>query len=190
MRLSVLVTLIVDVFVISFAGFANQTNDECTVREALEVQYAKLAEANAKKDLKAILGLRAPNFSTVGPDGKKHSKENDAAYVMQLESAMELPIRLSNIIIGVKVQGDEGAATVFQRLERRQSLGGKVRNVLTSVIQTETWVKMADGWKIKFVENAHNRRWYVDGKRIDPNKPFDPAAPPYNPDLDTDLGAN
>lgn len=34
----------------------------CTVREALEVQYAKLAEANAKKDLKAILELRAPNF--------------------------------------------------------------------------------------------------------------------------------
>lgn len=190
MRLNVLVTVIAGVFFISLAGFANQANDECSVRKALEVQYAKLAQANAEKDLKAILELRAPNFSTVGPDGKKHSKEDDAAYVRQLVSAMELPIRLSNIIIDVKVQGDEAAATVFQRLERRQSLDGKVRNVLTSVTQTETWVKMAGEWKIKFVENVHNRRWYVDGKRIDPNKSFGPDAPPYNPDLDTDLGAN
>ena len=103
---------------------------------------------------------------------------------------MEPPIRLINIIIDVKTHGNEAAATVFQRLERRQSIGGKVRNVLTSAIQAETWVKTAGVWKLRYVEKVHNRRWYVDGKRIDPSKPFDPDAPPYNPDIEADLSAN
>jgi hypothetical protein len=183
-------TAIVGILSISLTAAADPEHDECATREELAGQYEKLAEANARRDLKAILELRSADFSTIGPDGTKHDTQHDTEYVKQLVSAMEPPVRLINIIIDVKTHGNEAAATVFQRLERRQSIGGKVRNVLTSVIQTETWVKTAGVWKLRYVEKVHNRRWYVDGKRIDPSKPFDPDAPPYNPDIEADLSAN
>lgn len=190
MQSKILSAAIASIVSVSLTGSAEPHNDECAVRHELAAQYAKLAEANARRDLKEILELRTADFSSVGPDGKGHDTQHDAEYVRQLVSAMEPPIRLINIIIDVKMHGGEASATVFQRLERRQSVGGKVRNVLTSVIQAETWVKTAGEWKLRYVDHVHDRRWYVDGKRIDPNKPFNPDAPPYNPDIEADLSAN
>jgi hypothetical protein len=57
---------------ISPATTADPEHDECATREELAGQYQKLAEANARKDLKAILELRTADFSTIGPDGTKH----------------------------------------------------------------------------------------------------------------------
>jgi hypothetical protein len=54
------------------------------------------------------------------------------------------------------------------------------------VVQDETWVKTPDCWKIQSVANIHARRWYVDGKRVDPNEPSDPGATPYNPPVIAD----
>jgi hypothetical protein len=140
-------TAIVGILSISLTAAADPEHDECATREELAGQYEKLA----RRDLKAILELRSADFSTIGPDGTKHDMPRDTEYVKQLVSAVEPPICLINIIIDEKTHGNEAAATVFQRLERRQSIGGKVRNVLTSVIQTETWVKTAGVWKPRHV---------------------------------------
>ena len=32
-----------------------------------------------------------------------------------------------------------------------------------------------------FVDDVHRGVWRIDGKRIDPSKPYDPDAPPYKP---------
>ncbi len=39
-----------------------------------------------------------------------------------------------------------------------------------------------DGWKLKHIGDVKPGAWYVDGKRIDPSKPYDPDAPPFNPE--------
>ena len=59
---------------------------------------------------------------------------------------------------------------------------GKRRRVDTSVVQRETWTKTTAGWKLKSVDNVRDQKRFVDGKRVDPTKPHDPDAPPYNPD--------
>jgi hypothetical protein len=62
-------------------------------------------------------------------------------------------------------------------------LEGKRRRVDTSVVQRETWSKTADGWKLKCVDSVRDQRSFVDGKRVDPTKPYNPSDPPYNPDV-------
>jgi hypothetical protein len=58
--------------------------------------------------------------------------------------------------------------------------------VETTAVQDETWVRTPDGWKNRRVSNIHARRWNIDGKTVDPNQPYDPDAPPYNPPADAD----
>jgi hypothetical protein len=41
--------------------------------------------------------------------------------------------------------------------------------VYTSVLQTETWVKTADGWKLKRVENERDQVIEIDGKPANPD---------------------
>ncbi len=39
-----------------------------------------------------------------------------------------------------------------------------------------------DGWKLKHIGDIKPGVWIVDGKRVDPSKPYDPDAPAYNSD--------
>ena len=71
---------------------------------------------------------------------------------------------------------------VFQEISRYRDMEWKRRKVDTSVHQRETWWKSPDGWKIKSVDNVRDDRRYIDGKRVDPSKPYDPNAPEYDPD--------
>jgi hypothetical protein len=58
---------------------------------------------------------------------------------------------------------------------------GKIHDVFSSVLQTETWVKTTEGWKKRKVENEREQIFTVDGKSHDPYKPYDPSDPPYVP---------
>ena len=60
-------------------------------------------------------------------------------------------------------------------------MAGKLRKVETYVTQEATWTKTEDGWKLKFVDGVRAGEYYVDGKRIDPCKPYDSNAPAYDP---------
>jgi hypothetical protein len=43
-------------------------------------------------------------------------------------------------------------------------------------------VNTPEGWKLKLIDDVRPGAWIVDGKRVDPSKPYDPDAPPYKPD--------
>ena len=151
------------------------------VRRALEEQYAKLAEANKNKDLEALLALRTPDFSAKFPNGEIRDSAYMANYSRILFQQMQAPISVSNTIETLDVNGNEAIAVVQQRFSRMQVKAGQLRRVETEARQRETWVLTGEGWKLKFVDDVHPGAWYVDGKRVDPSKPYDPAAPPYNP---------
>ncbi|MEA2205925.1 MAG: hypothetical protein QOE77_2701 [Blastocatellia bacterium] len=155
------------------------------VRRALEEQYAKLAEANKNKDLQALLALRTPGFSAKFPNGEIKDSAYMAGYSRILFHQMQAPISLSNTIETLEVNGNEAIAVVHQRFARMQVKGGQLHRVETEARQRETWVLTGDGWKLKFVDDVHPGAWYVDGRPVDPSKPYDPAAPPYNPDATT-----
>jgi hypothetical protein len=152
------------------------------VRRALEEQYAKIAEANKNKDLAAELALRTHDFSAQFPNGEIKNSVEMAGYSKALFEQIQPPIIVSNTIETLTVRGNEAITVVHQRFSRMQVKAGQLRRVETEARQRETWVLTPEGWRLRFVDDVHPGAWYVDGKRVDPSKRYDPDAPPYNPD--------
>ncbi len=152
------------------------------VRRALEAQYAKIAEAQKNKDIDALRSLRTSDFTVKMPNGETWDLETSLNYSKRGFEQVQSIINISNTIETLTVNGDEAIAVVHQQWSRMQMMKGKLRRVETSAIQTETWVNTPDGWKLKHIGDIKPGAWIVDGKRVDPMKPYDPDAPPYNPE--------
>ncbi|MBA2527410.1 MAG: hypothetical protein H0V18_16760 [Pyrinomonadaceae bacterium] len=88
---------------------------------------------------------------------------------------------LSFTIETINVSGNEAAAIIHQQWSRMQIMKGKLRRVDTSAVQRETWINTPEGWRLKLIDDVHPGAWLVDGKRVDPSKPYNPEAPPYEP---------
>lgn len=160
---------------------AGQELSASTVCRELQAQYAALARANEQRDLAAILAQRSPDFSTNGPNGQRSTYADMAEYSRRLVSAMRPPISLQNTILTLSIQGNTAVVEVLQEFSRRQLVDNVERTLETSVIQRERWRRTADGWRNEFVDDVHDRRWFVDGKRVDPDKPYDPNARVFTP---------
>ncbi len=151
------------------------------VRSALEEQYAKISEATRKKDLVALLALRTPDFTVKTAKGETWSYEQSADYVKRGFEQVQSIVSLSFTIGTISVSGNEAAVIIHQQWARMQMMKGKLRRVDTSAVQRETWINTPEGWRLKLIDDVHPGAWFVDGKRVDPSKPYDPDAPPYEP---------
>ena len=151
------------------------------VRSALEEQYAKISEATRKKDLVALLALRTPDFTVKTAKGETWSYEQSADYVKRGFEQVQSIVSLSFTIGTISVSGNEAAVIIHQQWARMQMMKGKLRRVDTSAVQRETWINTLEGWRLKLIDDVHPGAWFVDGKRVDPSKPYDPDAPPYEP---------
>jgi hypothetical protein len=158
--------------------------DDAEVRKELELQYRKLAEAHDRRDLTAIASLKTSDFHSIFPDGRIGDVRTMEQYTKQFVESNRPPFHIRNTIQELTVSENRLIAVVqvFQEVSRTRELAGKVRKVDTSVVQRETWARTSDGWKLKSVDNVRNQKRFVDGKRVDPTKPYDPNAPPYDPD--------
>lgn len=158
--------------------------DDAAVQKELEAQYKKLAEAHDRRDLKAIVGLRRADFHTIGPDGRVNDSKSMEEYSKQFLETNRPPYDIRITIQKLTVSENKliAVAEVFQEATRYRELDGRRRRVDTSVMQRETWARTTDGWRLKSVDNVHDQKRFVDGKRVDPTKPYDPDAPPYGPD--------
>lgn len=152
------------------------------VRRALEEQYVKIAEAQRNEDIEALRLIRTPDFTAVLPNGQTWNLETYLNYARAGFAQVESNVSISNTIDTIDLHGDEAVAVVHQHWVRMQMKAGKMRRVDTSTIQTEAWMNTKDGWKLKRVSDVKPQAWYVDGKRIDPSKPYDPDAPEYKPE--------
>jgi len=158
--------------------------DDAEIRRELDAQYRKLAGAHDRQDLKAISSLKTDDFHTIGPDGRVADVKTMEAYTKQFIESNKPPYNIRVTIKELKVSENRliAVAEVVQQVTRMRELAGKARKVETSVEQRETWSKTPEGWKLKVVDNVRNQKRFVDGKRVDPTKPFDPDAPPFEPD--------
>ena len=158
--------------------------DDAEVRRELDAQYKKLAEAHEREDLTAIVGLKTPDFHSIFPDGRVGDSKMMEQYSKQFLASNQPPydIRVTIRTLSVSENRLIAVAEVLQEVTRYRELEGHRRKVDTSVLQREIWSKTADGWKLKSVDNVRDQKRFVDGKRVDPSKPYDPDAPPYNPD--------
>ena len=162
--------------------------DEAIVREkshpawkALDTQYAKLAEAMRKKDIDALFALYAPDFHAVTTTGEVWTRERSLAYQRNGLAQVRETTHISNTILRLTICGDEATATVLQQWYRTQMMAGQLRRVETNAVQDEQWLKTPDGWKRGNISEVKNGAAFVDGKRVDTNRPYDPEAPAYDP---------
>ena len=151
------------------------------VRRALEEQYAKIAAAQLNKDIDALRATRVADFTVDMPNGQKWDLETSLNYSRTGFQQVKSNISISNTIESLDVHGDQAVAVVHQRWSRMQVKAGQLRRVDTEAIQTETWVSTKDGWRLRHIGDIKPGAWYVDGKRIDPSKPYDPNAPEFKP---------
>ena len=158
--------------------------DDPEVRKELEAQYQRLAEAHDKEDLPAILALKTADFHAIFPDGKVGDSKVMEQYSRQFLESNEPPYNIKMTIQELSVSENKliAVAQVLQEVTRYRELEGQRRKVDTSVKQRETWSKTAEGWKLKCVDSVRDQMRFVDGKRVDPTKPYDPNAPSYDPD--------
>lgn len=148
---------------------------------AIGAQYNKLAEAIRKKDADALVALYTPDFHAVTPAGEVWNRERSLAYQRNGLAQVKEVRHISNTILRLTVCGDEATATVLQSWYRTQMMTGRLRQVETNAVQNEQWVRTAEGWKRGNIDEVKNGTAFVDGKRVDTNKPYDPEAPEYDP---------
>ncbi len=161
-----------------------RAQDDPEVRRELEAQYKRLAEAHDKQDLKTIVGLKTADFHAIFPDGRVGDSKVMEQYSKQFLESNQPPYNIRITIQKLTVSENKliAVAEVLQEVTRYRELAGKRRKVDTSVVQRETWAKTSEGWKLKSVDNVRDQKRFVDGKRVDPTKPYNPSDPPYNPD--------
>lgn len=137
-----------------------------TVREELEAQYGKLAAANERKDIAAIMALKSDTFYTIGPQGELNDRVSMEAYSRRFLEPLRPPIHITQTILDLKVSEHELVAivTIQQQVSRFRELDGALRKVETSVVQRETWVKQNGEWKLQFVDDVRDGKTLVDGK--------------------------
>jgi hypothetical protein len=159
--------------------------DDAVVRAELEARYRELADAHDKGDLGAIVASRTADFHAIFPDGRVGDSRTMEQYSRQFLELNQPPYNIRCAIQKLVVSENKliAVAEVFQEASRYRELAGKRRRVDTSVVQRETWAKTADGWKLKSVDNVRDQKRFVDGKQVDPLKPYDPEAPPYKDPL-------
>jgi ketosteroid isomerase-like protein len=181
------ISVVFSVFTLMFLSVLVHAQDDPDVRKELEVQYQKLTEANDAKDLKAVMALRTSDFHTFFTDGRVGDSKLMEQYSRDFfERNQTVHSRFTIQKLTVSYNKIIAVAEVFQEVARYQDLAGKRRKVETTVIQREIWAKTPEGWKIKSVDNVRDQKKFVDGKRVDPTKPYNPDDPPYSPD---DAGA-
>lgn len=153
------------------------------IRKSLETQYQKLAQAYTQKDLKTVASLKTPDFHAVLPDGRVGDAKTMRQYSKEFLEINQSPINVKFNIQKLTVSENKlnAVAEVFQEVTRYQDLMGKRRKVETSAVQQQVWTKTRNGWKLKLIDDLRDRKRFIDGKRVDPEKPFNPSDQTFVP---------
>lgn len=161
-------------------AFAPRNAAEKKVLAELERQYDALARGFTARDTAAIMGLRSSEFSALFPDGRRDNPAGMARVLGHFFVQNAPPIQVRYTIVGLdSLTADRAVVTTFQQGSRYQLLAGQRRRVEHDVTQREAWVRTPAGWRLQFVDQIRDRHRWVDGKPVDPDKPFDPEAPPF-----------
>jgi len=155
-----------------------------SVKKILNQRYEALAKTMDERNLTKILSFRTDDFHTIGPDGRVQDHITMTEYSNQFITNNIPPYNTKITILGLKLSDNKivAVADVLQESTRKRDLLGKIREVKTSVLQTETWIYTNKEWRLKLVDNVHDQKRFIDGKRVDPTKPYNPDDPPFDPE--------
>ncbi len=184
MKLGVLAALFINVLLLGHAhAEVCSSLPKADVRwQQLDSQYARIERATVANNAKQLFAVYAPDFEAHQFNGEVWSFKQSASYSTAGFDQVKENISISNTILDLQSCGPATLkATVLQQWTRRQMSLGKLRLYQTTTVQAETWVLKEGEWKRKLVDNERPGAWLIDLKRIDPTKPYDPEAPPFDP---------
>lgn len=144
-----------------------------SVLRELEAVFAERVKAVKNRDAEAQVAQVSPDYSATLPDGQTLNYEQIVGYMragpQQIISVLDYSMNIESLML----RGEEAIVDARQKnYSRTQRLrDGNVHNVVTGVLQRETWVRTANGWKLKRVDNLREREFFVDGKPVNPNAP-------------------
>ena len=149
----------------------------------IKQSYERMAKAFGEQDTTAILALRDSACFAELPDGAVSDYETMRGDLRRFFTLNLTPIKVKYVLKDPKFPAPDSAiVTVTQDVSRYQELAGKKREVKHDATQDEIWVKRTDGWRLRAIGNIRNRHRWVDGKPVDPSKPYDPNAPKFEPE--------
>jgi hypothetical protein len=183
-KLGVLAALFINVLLLGHAhAEVCSSLPKADVRwQQLDSQYARIERATVANNAKQLFAVYAPDFEAHQFNGEVWSFKQSASYSTAGFDQVKENISISNTILDLQSCGPATLkATVLQQWTRRQTSLGKLRLYQTTTVQAETWVLKEGEWKRKLVDNERPGAWLIDLKRIDPTKPYDPEAPPFDP---------
>jgi len=151
------------------------------VRAALERRYAEMRDAYFARDSSVVLGSRLAGFFSITSSGDTLDSEAVRAYTRASFEQVQTTLALDWKLGVIDLRGDTAAVEVDQHWVRRQLKGGAARDVDTRAHQRETWIRKGDEWLLWRIDHVRPGVWRVDGKRIDPLRPYDAGAPEYRP---------
>ena len=157
------------------------TDSTHPVLREIDAQYAKLGDAMRARDVEALFALYTPDYHVVMSGGEVWSRERSLEYQRNGLARVRETHHISNTIIHLIVCGDRATATVLQQWYRTQMMGDTQRRVETNAVQDEIWLRTPGGWKRGDIKEIRNGASFLDGKRVDIRRPYDPNAPPYDP---------
>jgi hypothetical protein len=166
----------------AFGSAASYSKDKSKpVRAALERRYAELRSAYFDRDSSVVFALRLPSCFSITPAGDTLDSGAVRAYTRASFEQVQATLVLDWTLGVIDVHGDTAAVELDQHWVRRQLKAGAVRDVDTQAHQRETWIRKADQWLLWRIDNVRPGVWRVDGKRVDPSRPYDPNAPEFRP---------
>lgn len=142
------------------------------VRRELEAVFAERVKAVENKDAEAQIAQVSPDYSATLPNGQTLNYDQIVAYIRSGAEQFVSVLDLSITVESLTVRGNEVIVDARQKFSRTQRLrDGKIHNVVTGVLQRETWVRTAEGWQLKRVDNLREQQFLVDGRPYIPNVP-------------------
>jgi ketosteroid isomerase-like protein len=157
------------------------TDTTATAYREIRAVYSGLARAMRREDVDALAALYSPALVVRTPTGETWDYARSLAYSRAGFAQVDSTILISNRIVALRVCGDRATATVLQQWARIQRVAGAPHRRETAAVQDETWTRTPAGWKRALIEHIVMGVAFEDGKPVDPSRPYDPAAPPYDP---------
>lgn len=152
------------------------------VKSEIEKRYADLRAIYLEnRGPDKVIAMRTADYTAHLPSGEVWDREKAAEYTRAAFQQVIKTIDVTFTIEGIELRGNKAAVRILQHWMRLQYKIGALRTVETDARQRETWTRTKGGWMLSKIDEIQPGEWRVDGKRVDPSKPYSPSAPEYKP---------
>ena len=123
--------------------------DAAADKKSIETAYAKATAALNKKNVEPIVGMYTPDAVSIGEKGQRRSIKDSLPQLKQMV-AVATSINAASKVASLKVTGSTAVAKVDQTITVvLPGQGGAKQTLKATELGEDSWVKTAQGWKIK-----------------------------------------